>query len=289
MISAGTRSPVVPLLPAVVVLFALLVPAGAARAADDDLVRTPPDLSQRIREIRTIGILPPDLKLYELSSGGVKELRPDWCKDARESVQAALASELAKRGYDLKPLAPGPGADAELQDIRALYDAVVTGILRHAYAGPHFFPAKATNFDYTIGPIDNILRPGGADALLLVKGMDEISTSGRKAVQTLGVLAAAMAGVVATPRMGQTLVVFGLIDRSGDLLWFNFRVGAGGYNLRERESVSKLVAQAVERFPQEPREPSAGETGIATPANPGSKTGGEPAEPLDKKPPVGGN
>jgi hypothetical protein len=163
-------------------------------------------------------------------------------------VQTAFVTEFQRFGYDLRSLDPAQDNSPDLREIMFLYDDVVTSVIRHAYDGPHLFPTKKTSFDYTLGPIGSLLEPAGADALLLVRGVDEISSEGRKAMQTFGVLVGLAAGVVVTPTMGKTVMIIGLVDRSGDLLWFNIRGGSGAYNLRDPESVSKLVSQSLEGF-----------------------------------------
>jgi hypothetical protein len=231
-----------------VVLSASLLAAGTVHAAEEESFRTPPDFAHRMKNIKTIAMFRPDIKIFEISTGGVKELRQEWCDEGCVKVQTAFVNEFQRFGYDLRILDLERDSSAEIREIMFLYDDVVTSVLRHTYDGPHLFPTKQTDFDYTLGPIDNLLEPAGADALLLIRGVDEISSEGRKAMQTFGVLVGLAAGVVVAPRMGQTLVIVGLVDRSGDLLWFNIRGGSGGYNLRDPESVSKLVSQSLERF-----------------------------------------
>ena len=227
---------------------AFLLVAGTLHAAEEESYRFPPDLAERMKTIRTIAMIRPDIKMFELSTGGVKELRQEWCDECCMKVQAAFVDQFQRFGYDIKILDLAEDNSADLREILFLYGNVVTSILRHAYEGPQLFPAKKTNFDYTLGPIDNLLQPAGADALLLIRGVDEISSAGRKTMQTFGVLVGLAAGVVVSPNMGQTVMIVGLVDRAGDLLWFNIRGGSGGYDLREPESVSKLVSQSLERF-----------------------------------------
>lgn len=229
-------------------LVAFLLVAGMLHAAEEEPFRCPPDLAVRMKDIKTIAVVRPDIKVFELSTGGVKELRQEWCDECRMKVQAAFLVEFQRFGYDIKILDLSEDTSADLREILLLYGNVVTSVLRHSYDGPQLFPAKKTNFDYTLGPIDNLLQPAGADALLLIQGVDEISSAGRKTMQTFGVLVGLAAGVVVTPNMGQTVMIVGLVDRSGDLLWFNIRGGSGGYDLREPESVSKLVSQSLESF-----------------------------------------
>ncbi len=234
-------------------ILCFLLIAGTLHAAEEESFRHPPDFASRVKNIKTIAMFRPDIKIFEITSGGVKEFRQDWGDESCAKFQAAFISEFRRFGYDIKILDPAQDNSAEFREFMFLYDDVVRSILRHAYDGPHLFPSKKSNFDYTVGPIDNFLEAAGADALLLIRGVDEISTTGRKAMQTLAILAGAAAGVVMTPNMGRTVVIMGLVDRSGDLLWFNIRGGSGGYNLKDPEGVSQLVSQSLERFQEKIR------------------------------------
>jgi len=236
----------------VATLLASIVVAGTA-GAEEATFRAPPDLAQRMKDVGKIALLLKEVEVVEILSGGVREPRPEWGTDARGKVEAAIAAEFRRLGYELDALPPPPEGDDEFRSILSLYGAVTGSVLRHAYDGPNLFPEKKTRFDYTVGAIDNVLRASGADAMLVVHASDEVSTSGRKAMQTLGIVAAAVVGVVVTPNMGQTRLMVGLLDRSGDLLWFNLRGGRGGYDLRDPESVSKLVSLSFAGFPGRPK------------------------------------
>lgn len=229
-------------------LCAFLLVAAPLHGADEETFRSPADFAHRMKNIRTIAMFRPDIKIFEISSGGVKELRQDWCDEGCEKVQTAFVDEFRRFGYDIRFLEKGQEETPEAREMLFLYSDVLTSVLKHAYDGPELFPAKKTNFDYSVGPIDSLLQPIGADALLLIHGVDEISSAGRKTMQTLGILVGLAAGVVMTPGMGRTVVIVGLVDSSGDLLWFNIRGGSVGYNLREPESVSKLASQCLEKF-----------------------------------------
>lgn len=226
----------------------ILLFAGTLLAAEEETFRTPPDFANRMKGVRTILAFRPDIRIFEITAGGVRAPRPEWCSEGCENVQAAVVGEFRKYGYDLKVADPGSDNTAGVRDVLLLYEDVVTSILLHAYGGPNGFPGKKANFDYTLGPIDDILGTAGADALLLIRGFDEISTSGRKTLQTLAVLAGALGGVVVTPNMGGTALIVGLVDRSGDILWFNLRSGKGGYNLRDPESVARIVSESLAGF-----------------------------------------
>jgi len=91
---------------AIALLPVFLVPA-AGFAGEQEAFRAPPDFRQRIRKIRTIGILKPEMKIFEITSGGVKELRPEWCDEACGLVKSAVTAEFQRIGFELKAIDPG--------------------------------------------------------------------------------------------------------------------------------------------------------------------------------------
>jgi len=111
------------------------------------------------------------------------------------------------------------------------------------------FPEKVKSFDYSIGPIDTILARYGCNALIVVYGTDEISTSGRKALMALGTIAGAFTGTVLVPMGGMTTVNFALIDANGNILWYTSRA-EGGYDLRKPESALKLINHVIADYPK---------------------------------------
>src|SRR5207247_5248977 len=56
--------------------------------------RAHPDVEQRARKIRTIAVLPPDIRISSLSAGGVEELRDDWSTPAGATAVRACRSTL---------------------------------------------------------------------------------------------------------------------------------------------------------------------------------------------------
>jgi hypothetical protein len=202
----------------------------------------------RTKDIKTTGLLSPDIKIYEFTAGGVRELRDDWCSKGRENVQGALIECLREKPLEVKPITFDQEMEEEMQDIYALYRAVSTSINTHTY-GDFKFPGKMKIFDYSIGSIDKILQKHGTDALIFVYGFDEISTGGRKALQAAGIVAGALTGVVVIPRSGFTVVNVALVDPSGAILWYNIKGSQGGYDLRTPESATKFIRAVLSDYP----------------------------------------
>ena len=137
-----------------------------------------------------------------------------------------------------------------LEQTAALFEAVNSSIIIHTYGQPvHRFPEKIQNFDYTLGPEVRQLS-GQTDALLFVRGVDNIATAGRKAVQAGSVILGALVGVQVTPNMGVTAVNLALVDaNTGEVLWFNFHASAGDHDLRNPVDTTALVMDILKDFP----------------------------------------
>jgi hypothetical protein len=211
--------------------------------------RSHPEFDQRIATIKTPSLLPPDVKVYELSAGGVGELRDDWSRSGKENMLKAVLQAFKEHSLDVTAPSIDKEIEDELEDIQALYRAVSASIITYTYNPASRFPEKVKNFDYSVGPINKVLDKCGADSLVLVYGSDEISSAGRKTLAVVGILAGAVTGVAIVPRSGITAVSASLIDRSGSVLWYNFKGSGGGRDLRDYESCNSIARDVIFDFP----------------------------------------
>ena len=232
----------------VVPVVAVVLLAGCATAPRPD--RLAPQSQVRLSAVKAVALLPPTVKVYELSAGGTRELMDEWSRKARENMVAALDRRVGQGGsMELKPFDPAQDAalEEEFRDVRALYAAVSASVIAHTYAPVTTFETKKERFDYSLGPLPKLAEAAGAGTLLFVYAMDEISSGGRVAVNVLTTVVAAAAGVVIIPAGGATAITAALVDaKTGDLVWFAIRGSRGRHDLREPASAEKLVADAFE-------------------------------------------
>ena len=209
--------------------------------------RSHPELTKRTKTVKVVGLLPPDIKIYELSAGGVTDLRDDWSATGREAVLKGLGEAFKERGIALRPLAVDRDMQGAIDDLTALYRAVSYSIVEHTY-GSFPFQAKLEHFDYSVGPVDDMLKKYQADAFLLVFGIDEISTAGRKALRGVGLVLGSVTGQPVLSQ-GTTALNIALVDRSGAVLWYKIAGQDGGYDLRDAKSARAFVQRLVADFP----------------------------------------
>ncbi len=230
-----------------VVLFVISVLVSAAGCAPASY-REHPELETRIKSIKTIGIIPADIRIYELSAGDVEELRDDWSDQGKENVMKGAVGVLKDHGIHCRNLTIRKDFEQEMEDVQALYWAVSASILLYTY-GEQGLPGKYRNFEYSVGPMKKFLEAQGVDAVLLVNGYDEISSGGRKALRALSMVTSLITGV--RKRAGMTGMSVALIDKSGSVLWYNVNVQEGGYDLRDAKSAKSMVRLVLSDFPED--------------------------------------
>ena len=209
-----------------------------------------PQFNTNCKLIKHYCLVKPDVEICEISAGGVKEKRDDWCAQGMKNVTAALKKSLDLKNVNFKPITIDDDLKNETEDIQALYRAVSQSIRLHAIGpGPFVFPDKTAKFDYSIGPINTILDRYDCDALITVYGTDAISTGGRKALMALGAIAGAFTGVVVMPAGGMTTINFALIDENGNILYYSSKA-EGGYDFRDPESALNFVDKALADYPE---------------------------------------
>ena len=228
-------------------MFLVVLALAAASGGCVSAYRAHPELDARIKGIKTIGIFPADIRIYELTAGDVEELRDDWSLQGRENVMKAAPELLRKNKAQTKIIGTQKGTEDEIEDVQALYRTVSYTILQYTY-GEYPLPQKHKNFDYTVGPIKKLLDPHGVDAVLLLHGFDEISSGGRKALRALSMVTGLLTGV--QMRAGVTGISAALVDKNGTVLWYNIKTDEGGYDLRNPGSARGMLKSILSDFPE---------------------------------------
>lgn len=215
--------------------------------------RVNPDFASLSQEIQNPILAHPKVKVYELTAGGVRELKQEWCDIGLENVTGAVLQNLKGIKCQIMDKELAPELEEKIEDVRALYTAVSYSIHMHAMNeqnNPNAFSTKIANFDYSIGPIEDILNEIEADGIILVYGSDEISTGGRQALMAAGLIVGGITGVYAGPRGGITSVNASIINRDGKIIWYSSKISSGEGDLRNKESVDKIIQQLFAGFPR---------------------------------------
>ena len=63
-------------------------------------LRTAPDFDQVLSNFKTIAVMPPDIEVYKITAGGVRELIDQWSDETKKFTIEALEEHLGQRyGY----------------------------------------------------------------------------------------------------------------------------------------------------------------------------------------------
>lgn len=203
---------------------------------------------QQINKLESVGesprilLMPPDIRYYLLTAGGVSEPNAEWTEAAQSNFSVALKDYANSIGANIKPI---DKADLSEEEIRyeTLHSAVGTTILQNHF-GMYKLPSKGETFDWTLGPdIRSIGENYDADYALFVYYRDYQASGGRIA---FAILAAAAGAGVAT---GSEHGFASLVDlKSGDIVWFNV-VSVGSGELRDRDGAATAVRSLFKDIP----------------------------------------
>lgn len=185
-----------------------------------DVQFTPPQGDYRLLVMR------PDVTVNALTTGGMAQPRADWTEQARANVIQALRAQQGDRGGKVLILSrrnelPGISAD-EVADLERLHFAVGQSIALHKYSGASLPTKRGKGLDYTLGEeAVSLGRRTGYDYALFVHAEDNIASTGRTALQVLGV-AGCFIGFCAPSGGSNQFAYASLVDlRSGEVVWFN--------------------------------------------------------------------
>lgn len=192
-------------------------------------------------------LLPIDVEVSEVSAGGVSEEVKSWSDQATHNVEQALRQHAdADARVELVELPTlSPTETETVEQHLALYDVVGGTAFAITNTPVAAWDHKRKHFDYSLGSGLEFLRArSGAETALIVIGMDQISTTERKALA----VGAAVFGV-GIP-LGVSFVSVGVVDlASGDLLWLNYAHSYGDADLRRAEDAAEMVEQMFQSYP----------------------------------------
>jgi len=203
---------------------------------------------QQIETLESIGenpkvlLMPPDIRYYLVTAGGVPEPHAEWTEAARKNFSVAVQNFAEGIGANVQPLNDADMTPVEIQ-YRKLHEAVGFSVMMHQF-GTLKLPHKKDAFDWSLGPgVSELSDEYDADYALFVFYRDEQASGGRIA---LAVLAAAAGGYASA---GSEYGFASLVDlKTGDIVWFNV-VNAGSGELRDTTGADTAVRALFKDLP----------------------------------------
>ena len=211
------------------------------------------DRLESVKENPRVILMPPDIRYYLLTAGGVSEPHAEWTEAAQANFTIAMGDFAESIGTDLT-IVDRNNLGATHIEYEKLHSAVGLTILQHQF-GMFKLPSKGNGevFDWSLGPeISALADEHDADYGLFVYYRDYQASGGRVAFAVLA--AAAGVGV----NTGSEHGFASLVDlRTGDVVWFNV-VNVGSGELRDEASAAATVDAL---FKDIPTNEAPGETG----------------------------
>lgn len=223
-----------------VMLGALAVFAGCATSQNVQQI----DQLESVKENPRVILMPPDIRYYLLTAGGVSEPHAEWTEAAQANFTSAMGDFAESIGTDLT-IVDRNNLGATHIEYEKLHSVVGLTILQHQF-GMFTLPSKGNGevFDWSLGPeISALADEHDADYGLFVYYRDYQASGGRVA---FAILAAAAGAAVAT---GSEHGFASLVDlRTGDIVWFNV-VNVGSGELRDEASAAATIDALFKDIP----------------------------------------
>lgn len=221
---------------------------GLAACATENYTATS-NLRREARQPRIL-MMPPDVELAELDSGGSLMLNALWTEQAGAYLGQAVRSRLSalKAQYvEYRPPADDTPEAQHLHQIQKLHGAVGTTIRAYHFDMNNRLPSKGGRFEWSLGPEAQALgRHADADYALFLYVRDSYSTPGRIALR---VVAAAVAGVDISG--GIQLGHASLVDlKTGQVVWFNALHKRDKGDLRNAGDAEETVSLLLDNLPK---------------------------------------
>lgn len=193
-------------------------------------------------------LMPADVELSLLTTGGLLEPNAEWTEQGRQNVVAALKEEMAERRVAVVSYAddndPAYQVATVDEQLVKLHEAVGSAIMLHNYLPGQALPTMKDRFDWTLGGGVRQLREAhSADYALFVYAEDSFSSDGRVALNiALAILGAGVHG-------GRQVAFASLVDLDdGKVLWFNV-LQSGGGDLRDPKLARQAISQLLDSSP----------------------------------------
>lgn len=192
-------------------------------------------------------MMPLDVELSVLTTGGLPEPRADWTEAAIAHMEQALQRQSNIRNFDLirYQQATNDSSSAVVQ-LQKLHEVVGVTMMQQRMAP---LPTKKDNFSWSLGSeAVSLAQTYNADYALFLFMRDSYASAGRQALVAASVLASAFLGTPVASG-GVQVGYASLVDlKTGDIVWFNNLARAEG-DLREPVKADASITTLLNGFP----------------------------------------
>lgn len=203
------------------------------------------DTRRRVETFKTIGIVSPDIRVYEISASGGVFLEKESKAASSYAVEAMM--EFFKGSHlDVKVIGPDFKTRKELIEVQALSKAV------HKNLREFWDPAQPLP-PPTLGSLEGLADFYEVEGFIFMDGLEvhkEEKSALSKSLVKLAV--GAVYGPSALPRQGRSMACVSLAEAGGTVIWAGFRDSEIGIdeNFKDRDAARRLVRKMLSDFPR---------------------------------------
>ena len=198
-------------------------------------------------------VMRPDVSVGSVTTGGLTEARADWTEAARSNLLAALRAQQSARGgnvvvLDRRDSLPGVPAET-IAELERLHGAVGNSIALHKYLGENLPTKRGKGLDWTLGAQAVALgQRTGMDYALFLHAQDSFASTGRVALQVLGIAGCFVGFCQPNMGGGSQFAYASLVNlRTGEVVWFNVLQSRIG-DIRTPAGAAEMVERLLGRM-----------------------------------------
>lgn len=173
--------------------------------------------------MKTLLILPPEVRILETLPGGSQLPLSDRSREAEDQTQARIEEALRNRHFSVQTITPQLRSQPAYSELKALSRAVNRSIQLHVF-GPQPYPAKQHAFTYHLGSVADLLQASHADGLLLIIGYQSESDPSRDWLS------------------------IAVVEPEGRIIWYGWRRPQQPFNFNDPASLSTLISTIMADF-----------------------------------------
>lgn len=215
---------------------------GCASSISNTVHHTVKDTPEKLSPKKLL-ILPVDITVSELTAAGIPEEVPEWTLQGKTIVDKSVKDFLkSKQDLVLLTLPEMPDQEHEIIETHvALYDQIAANAVQ--FSKHEAWKEFREKEGYTLGKGLNFLKDKtDADAVLIVTGVDYISSGGRHAK---ALLVAALGGYLP---MGYAVLHGGVVDmETGNVLWMNTS-WSETFSLKNETDAQSMVKTVFDKY-----------------------------------------
>lgn len=166
-------------------------------------------------------VLVPEINIVEQMPDGSQLFHDIQSQEAQRRAQDSIVRQLQKRRFTVQTADTRMMESPEISEIRSLFRSVNRSIQLHTL-GPQPYPTKLNTFEYSLGPVTEILAAKGAEGLVLALGHQ-----------------------IAVDQPTRNWISIAVVEPEGRIIWYGIHGDHHRFDLKTRQGVTALVSYTM--------------------------------------------